>query len=165
MIKAEDYFGVVHHIYNTKYASKFSYLKDDLISEGYLGILDGIKAYNQHNHEYQIQTYIYRNVHARMYKFISKELNHKNNTSLDEDDSQFTDTLQGNDNRLDYVATTIDLKNAMSGIKNEVYKDMLNKYSQGYMAVDYRQSTHQNTQQKLKRAIQQLKENYINGTR
>jgi RNA polymerase sigma factor (sigma-70 family) len=165
-----DFIKLVYHIYNTRYAPKFDYMQDDLISEGFLGILEGIEAYEKHNHEYSITTYVYKNIHKNMWKLIDKEakintLNTSADTIVDERDedtllSMLEDTEQSAP--FDNLEDKIDLENAINKIKKEEYRKILKHHSLGLSCSEYDPSkTGENTRIKLKIALKKLKENYL----
>lgn len=169
-----DFVNLVHHIYNTRYAPKFDYIKDDLISEGLLGIFDGIEAYERQKHKYAISTYIYKNIHKNMWKLVKQEtkidtLNTSADIIVDErDEDTLLAMLEDADQSVpfDNLEDNIDLTNAINKIKKEEYRKILKHHSMGLNCAEYdRTKTSENTRIKLNIALKKLKENYFNGTR
>ncbi len=169
-----DFVNLVYHIYNTRYAPQFEYIKDDLISEGFLGIFEGIEAYKRQNHKYAIGTYVYKNIHKNMWKLIDKEakintLNTSADTIVDErDEDTLLAILEDTDQSVpfDNLEDNIDLTNAINKIKKEEYRKILKHHSLGFSCSEYdRTKTPENTRIKLNIALKKLKENYNNGTR
>lgn len=171
----EQWLPLVKHIYNKKYKHKFPQLKDDLIQEGCLGIPLGFEAYERHNHKYSLMTYMYKNIHLKMYDFLQKEFAHEENqgSSLDELDENDDPIIQITYDTSDHDYTIedyFDLYNAYNNIHNtyknngEKYKRTLHNYALGNPYVK-NEKTHQNEVHMFKQALKQLKENYNNGIR
>jgi RNA polymerase sigma factor (sigma-70 family) len=79
-----DNIKLIHKVYNDNFKNTHYYIsKEDLISEGYIGLINGIDSYNK-NKGISLSTYMYICIKNQMIYYCNREYKHKNNLSFDE---------------------------------------------------------------------------------
>ena len=74
---------LVDKVYNKNFRNSYFYIdKDDLIQEGYIGLINGIDTYN--DKKGKLNSYLYICIKNRMINYCNKVFKYKNEISLDE---------------------------------------------------------------------------------
>lgn len=130
----EENINLVYYILN-KYFKRYQYLKDDLISEGFLALCRAEKYFDE-SKGIKKSTYLSKAIYMAMYKYLKKEQKHNNNVSLyapirGAENLDLIDQIPGPDLIDDFLTNEV-VSQIIKTETTDKEKQILDLYSQGY---------------------------------